>query len=301
MKIFYHDQIDLPLPEDHRFPIAKYALLRQRITAAGVIPGVDMLPGQPATIEQLTRVHTPDYVNRVQHGRLSAREIRQIGFPWSPGMFERARHSVGSTIAACRAALSEGLGLNLGGGTHHAGPDYGQGFCVFNDCAVAARVMQAEGLAQRIVILDCDVHQGNGTAEIFAGDPSVFTFSIHGQKNFPFRKKPSDLDIGLPDDAGDAIYLDALEEGVDRALTAAGAGLAIYLAGADPYAGDRLGRLAVTKRGLARRDGFVLDACRAAGLPLAIVMAGGYGKNVEDTVDIHYQTIRLAVEMERAG
>ncbi|MFN2169084.1 MAG: histone deacetylase [Anaerolineae bacterium] len=301
MKIYYHDHITLPLPEGHRFPMPKYALLRQRITAAAIIPEGDILPGPAATYEQLTRVHTPDYVDRVRDGRLSEREIRQIGFPWSPGMFQRARHSVGSTIAACRAALSEGYGLNLGGGTHHAGPDYGQGFCVFNDCAVAARAIQAEGLAERIVIVDCDVHQGNGTAEIFAGDPTVFTFSIHGQKNFPFRKKPGDLDIGLPDDADDPIYLDALEEGVDRALAAAGADLAIYLAGADPYAGDRLGRLAVTKRGLAQRDRYVLDACRAAGLPVAIAMAGGYGKNIEDTVDIHFQTVQLAAEIERAG
>lgn len=300
MKIYYHDHVTLPLPDGHRFPMPKYALLRQRIMAAGLTPEEDLLSGPAATVEQLTRVHTPDYVERVRHGRLSQAEIRQIGFPWSPGMFKRARRSVGSTIAACRAALGGGYGLNLGGGTHHAGPDYGQGFCVFNDCAVAARAMQAEGLAGRIVILDCDVHQGNGTAEIFAGDPTVFTFSIHGQKNFPFRKKPSDLDIGLPDDADDPIYLDALEEGIDRALAAAGADLAIYLAGADPYAGDRLGRLAVTKRGLAQRDRYVLDACRAAGLPVAIAMAGGYGKNVEDTVDIHFQTVQIVAEMARS-
>lgn len=300
MKIFYHDNVLLPLPEGHRFPMPKYALLRQRIMEAGLVADGDLAPGPAATEEQLTRVHTADYVDRVRHGRLSDREIRQIGFPWSPGMFERARHSVGSTIAACRTALTGEIGLNLGGGTHHAGPDYGQGFCVFNDCAVAARAMQAEGLAERIVILDCDVHQGNGTAEIFTDDPSVFTFSIHGQKNFPFRKKPGDLDIGLPDDADDPIYLDALEEGVDRALAAAGADLAIYLAGADPYADDRLGRLAVTKRGLAQRDRYVLAACQAAQLPVAIAMAGGYGKNIEDTVDIHFQTVRLAAEMARS-
>ncbi len=301
MKLFYHDHVTLPLPDGHRFPMPKYGLLRQRIMADGIVNNGAILPGPAATHEQLTRVHTADYVNRVKDGRLSEREIRQIGFPWSPGMYERARRSVGSTIAACRAALAEGYGLNLGGGTHHAGPDYGQGFCVFNDSAVAARAMQAEGLAGRIVILDCDVHQGNGTAEIFANDPTVFTFSIHGQKNFPFRKKPGDLDIGLPDDADDPIYLDALEEGVDRALAAAGADLAIYLAGADPYASDRLGRLAITKRGLAQRDRYVFDACRAAGLPLAIAMAGGYGKNIEDTVDIHFQTVQLAADLERSG
>jgi len=300
MKIFYHDHFTLPLPDGHRFPMPKYALLRQRIMDAGLVTDGDLAPGPAATYEQLTRVHTAGYVDRVRHGRLSDREIRQIGFPWSPGMFERARHSVGSTIAACRAALTGEVGLNLGGGTHHAGPDYGQGFCVFNDSAVAARAMQDEGLAERIVILDCDVHQGNGTAEIFADDPAVFTFSIHGARNFPFRKKPSDLDVALDDDADDPIYLDALEAGVDRALASAGADLAIYLAGADPYADDRLGRLAVTKRGLGRRDRYVLGACQAAGLPVAIAMAGGYGKNIADTVDIHFQTVQIVAEMENS-
>jgi acetoin utilization deacetylase AcuC-like enzyme len=300
MKIYYHDHVTLPLPDGHRFPMPKYALLRQRIAAAGLIPAEDIQPGPAATVEQLTRVHSADYIDRVRRGRLSQAEIRQIGFPWSPGMFERARRSTGSTIAACQAALAGEFGLNLGGGTHHAGHDYGQGFCVFNDSAVAARAMQTKGLVKRVVILDCDVHQGNGTADIFAGDPTVYTFSIHGQKNFPFRKKPSDLDIGLPDDADDPIYLDALEEGVDRALAAAKADLAIYLAGADPYADDRLGRLAITKRGLAQRDRYVLDACRAAGLPVAIAMAGGYGKNIEDTVDIHFQTVQLVAELEKS-
>ena len=297
MKIYYHDHFVLPLPAGHRFPMPKYALLRQRVKAAGIIAEEDLTPGPAATDEQLTRAHTPEYVDRVQHGRLSDREMRQIGFPWSPGLVERSRRSVGSTIAACRAALRDGLAINLAGGTHHAGPDYGQGFCVFNDSAVAARAMQAEGLTGRIVILDCDVHQGNGTAEIFAGDPTVFTFSIHGAKNFPFRKKPSDLDVALDDDADDPIYLDALEEGVNRALELAEADMAIYLAGADPYAGDRLGRLAITKRGLAQRDRFVLGACQAAGLPVTIAMAGGYGTNIDDTVDIHFQTVRLAAEM----
>ena len=275
----------------------KYALLRQRVTAEGVITQEDLTPGPAATDKQLTRAHTLDYVDRVQHGRLSDREIRQIGFPWSPGLVERSRRSVGSTIAACRAALRDGLAVNLAGGTHHAGPDYGQGFCVFNDSAVAARAMQDENLARRFIILDCDVHQGNGTAEIFAGDHTVFTFSIHGAKNFPFRKKPSDLDVALDDDADDPIYLDALESGVTRALELAEADMAIYLAGADPYAGDRLGRLAITKRGLAQRDRFVLESCRAAGLPVAIAMAGGYGTNIDDTVDIHFQTVRLAAEL----
>ncbi|KPK07124.1 MAG: deacetylase [Anaerolineae bacterium SG8_19] len=297
MKIFYHDHFVLPLPQGHRFPMPKYALLRQRVMEERLIPLEDLQVGPAATDEQLTRAHDPEYVRRVKEGQLSHQEIRQIGFPWSPGLVERSRRSVGSTIAACRSALEGGLGVNLAGGTHHAGPDYGQGFCVFNDSAVATRAMQAEGRVVNVVILDCDVHQGNGTADIFATDPTVFTFSIHGAKNFPFRKKPSDLDIALDDDADDPIYLDALELGVKQALELAGADLAIYLAGADPYAGDRLGRLAVTKRGLAERDRFVLNACRSAGLPVAIVMAGGYGQRVEDTVDIHFQTVSIAASM----
>ena len=274
----------------------KYALLRQRIVAAGIVPPEAMHVGPSATDEELTRAHTEEYVHRVKEGLLSKKEIRRIGFPWSPGLVERSRRSVGSTIAACRSALESGLGINLAGGTHHAGPDYGQGYCVFNDSAVAARAMQAEGQAKRVVIFDCDVHQGNGSAAIFSDDPSVYTFSIHGAKNFPFHKTPGDFDIALDDDSDDPIYLDALERGLEQAREEAQADLAIYLAGADPYADDRLGRLAITKRGLAERDQMVLNACRSADLPVAIAMAGGYGKRVEDTVDIHFQTVSLAAE-----
>lgn len=297
MKIFYHDQFVLPLPDSHRFPMPKYVLLRQRVVEAGLVSAENLVVGPAATHEELHRAHDPEYVRRVEMGELTAKEIRRIGFPWSSQLFERSRRSVGSTIAACRAALSEGLGINLAGGTHHAGRDYGQGFCVFNDSAVAAKTVQAEELAKRVVILDCDVHQGNGTALIFAGDPTVFTFSIHGARNFPFHKEKSDLDVALDDDADDAVFLDALEWGVPQAIEQAQADLAIYLAGADPYADDRLGRLAVTKRGLAERDRFVLEQCRRAGLPVAIAMAGGYGKQIEDTVDIHFRTVKTAVEM----
>jgi acetoin utilization deacetylase AcuC-like enzyme len=296
LKVYYHDNFVLPLPENHRFPMPKYALLRQRVVEAGIVRPEAMHIGPSATDEELTRAHTEEYVHRVKEGLLSEKEIRRIGFPWSPGLVERSRRSVGSTIAACRSALESGLGINLAGGTHHAGSDYGQGYCVFNDSAVAARAMQTEGQVKQVVIIDCDVHQGNGTAAIFSGDPSVYTFSIHGAKNFPFRKTPGDLDIGLDDDADDPIYLDALEMGLEQALEEAQADLAIYLAGADPYADDRLGRLAITKRGLAERDRLVLSACRSNNLPVAIAMAGGYGKRVEDTVDIHYQTVSLAAE-----
>jgi acetoin utilization deacetylase AcuC-like enzyme len=293
MKLFYTDHFVLPLPPEHRFPMAKYALLRQRV-AATLVPPHELLVPEPATDEQLTRVHDPEYVRRVQDGELTEKEQRRIGFPWSPAMAERARRSVGATLAACRAALAEGVSGNLAGGTHHAFRDHGEGYCVFNDSAVAVRAMQAEGRARRVVILDCDVHQGNGTAAIFAGDSTVFTFSIHGAKNFPFHKEHSTLDVELPDGADDAAYLEALEGGVRRAVELAGADLALYLAGADPYADDRLGRLSVSKRALAERDRIVLGYCRAAGLPVAIAMAGGYARQVEDTVDIHFQTLTAA-------
>lgn len=294
MKIFYHDQFVLPLPENHRFPMEKYSLLRQRVVAARLVPPGDLAIPAPAGDKELHRAHRPAYVERVQSGALSPQEIRRIGFPWSPAMVERSRRSVGSTLAAGPFALQDGVAVNLAGGTHHAGPDWGQGFCVFNDAAVAARAWQAAGLVQRVLILDCDVHQGNGTAAICRGDDTIFTFSIHGARNFPFHKEPGDLDIGLEDGAGDEVYLAALAGGVGQAISRARADIAIYLAGADPYGGDRLGRLALTKAGLAARDRLVLDACRRAGLPVVVAMAGGYGRDIHDTVDIHFTTVSLA-------
>lgn len=294
MKIFYHDQFVLPLPDNHRFPMEKYALLRQRVVAARLVPPGDLAVPAPAGDADLLRAHTPGYVERVKTGALSPQEVRRMGFPWSPALVERSRRSVGSTIAAGRAALQDGVGVNLAGGTHHAGPDWGQGFCVFNDAAVAARAWQAAGLVRRVVILDCDVHQGNGTAAICRGDETIFTFSIHGARNFPFHKEPGDLDIGLEDGTGDEEYLQALERGVEQALALARADIAIYLAGADPHEGDRLGRLALSKAGLAARDRLVFEACRRAGLPVVVAMAGGYGRSVADTVDIHFETVRLA-------
>jgi acetoin utilization deacetylase AcuC-like enzyme len=299
MKIFYCDGFPLSLPAGHRFPIQKYALLREAVIAADLPGPVELLVPAPAGDEQLLRAHDGDYVQRVTAGQLTPQEIRRIGLPWSPQLVARARCSAGGTIAACRAALSEGLAVSLAGGTHHAFRDHGQGYCVFNDSAVAARAMQAEEAARRAVILDCDVHQGNGTAAITADDSSIFTFSIHAAHNFPFHKERSDLDVELADGTGDAAYLEALEGGLRRALDLAGADLAIYLAGADPYAGDRLGRLALSKAGLADRDRLVLGMCRAAGLPAAVVLAGGYGRRIEDTVDIHLETVRIAVEMQR--
>lgn len=300
LKAFYSDHFVLPLPDGHRFPMRKYSLLRERVTESGLIYPGDMQAPEPASDEQLCLVHHTDYLDRVKMGALSEQEIRRIGFPWSPQMVERSRRSVGGTIAACRATLQDGQAVNLAGGTHHAYPDHGEGFCVFNDTAVAARVMQLEGHAGNILILDCDVHQGNGTAAIFRGDPSVFTFDIHAAKNYPFHKEQADLDIALPDGCSDDLYLEALQNGMVRALDRSRADLAIYLAGADPFSGDRLGRLALSKAGLAERDRLVYSFCQRIGLPVATVMAGGYAREIEDTVDIHLATVRLAVQLSGA-
>ncbi len=294
MQIFATDAFVLPLPPGHRFPMDKYARLRARVEAARL---GDLQVPPAATREQLGLAHDPDYIERVHAGTLSVKETRELGFPWSPAMVERSLRSTGATIAACRAALRDGLAVNLAGGTHHAFRDRGEGYCVFNDAAVAARVMQSERRAARIVIVDCDVHQGNGTAAIFADDPSVFTLSLHGARNFPFIKPASDLDVHLPDGTGDDDYLRALTVALADALPRSGATLAIYLAGADPFLGDRIGRLALTKEGLARRDHLVLATCRDAGLAVAVTMAGGYAHDIDDIVDIHYTTVELAARL----
>jgi acetoin utilization deacetylase AcuC-like enzyme len=297
MKVFCTDQFPLPLPDGHRFPMPKYALLRQRVIESGLFSSDELCVPAGATDEDILRVHDAVYLRRVQNGELTAKELRRIGFPWSPQMVERSRRSSGATIAACRAAMRDGMAMSLAGGTHHAFRDRGEGYCVFNDSAIAARAMQAEGRAQRIVIIDCDVHQGNGTAAIFANDPTVFTYSIHGAKNFPFHKEVSDLDVALPDGADDVMYMAALGQSLPAVLDLARADLAIYLAGADPYFDDQFGRMKLTKQGLAQRDRFVLESCRATDLPVAITMAGGYARRVEDTADIHFQTVTIAAEM----
>jgi acetoin utilization deacetylase AcuC-like enzyme len=296
LKAYHADEFVLPLPPDHRFPINEYGLLRKRVAEAGLTQPGGPLVSPAATEDEILRVHTPDYWHRLREGRLTTKEMRRIGFPWSPELVKRSRRSSGGTIAACRAALREGVAVNLAGGTHHAFADHGEGFCVLNDVAIAVRAMQAEGLASRTAIVDCDVHQGNGTAAIMSGDPTVFTFSIHGARNFPFRKEPSDLDVELDDGADDAAYLAALLEGLDIALHGNAPDLVVYLAGADPYQGDRLGRLALTKAGLAQRDEMVFSACLVTGVPVAVVMAGGCADPISHTVDIHFHTVQLAGE-----
>ncbi len=294
MQLFYTDVFVLPLPPGHRFPMEKYARLRESLLASGEFHEGDFHLPHAATDEELGRAHHPAYIQAVSAGLLPEKAQKAIGFPWSPGMVERSRRSAGATLAACRAALADGVSANLAGGTHHAFRDRGEGFCVFNDAAVAARAMQAEGRARRVLIVDCDVHQGNGTASILRGDDSIFTFSIHGARNFPFDKEQSDLDIELPDGCSDAAYLLRLNEGLDTALDLACPDLVIYLAGADPYRDDRLGRLALSFDGLAERDRTVFARCQARRLPVAIAMAGGYARQIEDTVRIHTTTIRLA-------
>ena len=306
MRAYYADHFVLPLPAGHTFPMEKYQRLRNRLVAE--LPGIRLAEALPASEGELALAHTPRYVTAVLEGQLSHAEQREIGFPWSPRMAERARRSVGATVAAARSALfaGEGVAANLAGGTHHAQSDKGSGYCVFNDVAVAARLMQAEwhrrapgrGLL-RVVVIDLDVHQGNGTAAIFRNDDTVVTLSVHGAKNFPFRKEASDIDVDLPDGCTDAPYLEAVDGALEtlwRRHETAGhtPGLAFYLAGADPHEGDRLGRLKVSAAALAERDRRVFTACRARGIPVAVSMAGGYGRNIDDSVSVHLGTLRVA-------
>jgi acetoin utilization deacetylase AcuC-like enzyme len=306
LRAFYTDRFVLPLPLGHRFPMVKYARLRERCLAEGIVAPGEMEEPPAAAWDELGLVHDAGYLEAVASGTLPPLDQRRIGFPWTSEMVERSRRSVGATLAAARVALAEaegagwGVAVNLAGGTHHAHPAHGEGFCVFNDAAVAIRVLQREGLVARAAVVDCDVHQGNGTAAVFAADPTVFTFSIHGGNNYPFRKARSTVDVELPDRAGDDAFLAALDLHVPALLADFRPGLAIYLAGADPWRDDRYGRLSMSKEGLAERDRRVLAACRDAGVPVAVAMAGGYGRDTEDTVDVHVATLRAAAELRAA-
>lgn len=304
MKLYYADHFVLPLPAGHRFPMEKYARLRARLRDSGLFADDDFRVPAAASDAEILRAHGAGYLARVSGGALDAAEVRRIGFPWSEAMVERSRRSAGATLAACRSALGREGGsacaANLAGGTHHAHRDFGSGFCVFNDAAIAALAMRAEGRAGRIAIVDCDVHQGDGTATILAGTPEIFTCSLHGARNFPFHKQASGLDVELPDGTGDAAYLAALDAALDTVFARAHPELVIYLAGADPYAGDRLGRLALSIDGLRMRDERVLGACRAAGVAVAVAMAGGYAQPIEDTVTIHFNTLCTAARTMRA-
>lgn len=294
MRCFYSDTFVLPLPDGHRFPMAKYARLRELLLRERVVGPADLHEAPRASFEDLRLVHTPAYIEAVFSGTLPRDMQRRIGFPWSPEMVERSRRSVGATMAAARAALEDGCSASLAGGTHHAFADRGEGYCVFNDVAIAARALQRDTGVRRIAVVDCDVHQGNGTAAIFAGDDSVFTLSLHGANNFPFTKERGDLDIALPDGAGDEAYLDALRGALERVL-GFGPEMVFYLAGADPYEGDRFGRLRLTIGGLRRRDALVIEGCRQAGIPITLTMSGGYADDVETIARIHANTIHVAV------
>ena len=272
----------------------KYRMLRDR--AAAVAAGLEFHEASTTPDGVLALAHHPDYIRRVQAGLLTAAEQKRIGFPWSLEMVERSRRATGATISACRAAFQDGVAVNLAGGTHHAHADHGEGFCVFNDSAIAARLMQAERRASRVAVVDLDVHQGNGTASILQHDDSVFTLSLHGELNYPFAKAVSDLDIGLVDGTTDEAYLAALDGALDHVFAQFAPQLIIFLAGADPHEGDRLGRLKLSFNGLARRDRMVFERANRQQVPVAVTMAGGYGTDIATTVAAHLQTISIAAE-----
>lgn len=294
MKVFYSDPFTFPLPETHRFPLAKYRMLRERVAAWSYDTGVELLLAPRATRDELLLVHTPAYVDAFCAGSLDALAQQRIGFPWSHELVERSLRSCGGTLAAARTALVEGAATYLAGGTHHARADRGAGYCVFNDCAVGARIVQREGGCERVLVVDTDVHQGDGTAAIFADDPSVFTFSIHGSDNFPADKARSDLDIALPSRCGDEAYLAALQSGLAEAVTRSRPQFVFYLSGADPLVGDRLGKLAVSADALRRRDAMVFATLRMLAAPWVTVMGGGYGLDLERTVDVYEATVLAA-------
>ena len=297
MKAFYTDHFVLPLPAGHRFPMEKYSRLRDLV---GELTGVDLIEAPAASDTQILYAHDPSYLIKVIEGKLSPQEQKEIGFPWSEKMVERSRRSAGATVAAAKMALNEGIAINLAGGTHHAYRDMGSGFCVFNDSAIAARALQKEIRSNlKVAIIDLDVHQGNGTASILENDPTIFTLSIHGENNFPFKKEVSDLDLGLADGCDDSTYLNALTESLNDLGDRFKTDFVIYLAGADPHEDDRLGRLKLSKEGMRLRDEAVLAYALDRKLPLAISMAGGYGKEIGSTVDLHFQTIKTALQFQK--
>jgi acetoin utilization deacetylase AcuC-like enzyme len=300
MKLFYSDTFELPLPAGHRFPMAKYGRLRERVLAAAWSGACQLELPPAATDTELLLVHCPEYLRRVTQGELSVLEQKRIGFPWSEKMVERCRRSTGASIAASQAALPDRVAVNMAGGTHHAMPDAGSGYCVFNDVAVAARVLQEQWSVERVLFIDLDVHQGNGTAAVTAADPTLFSFSMHGDNNFPFRKTPSDLDVALPDGTSDDDYLAALQTALSKIETVFKPDFVFYVAGADAWEGDRLGKLRLSKAGLKTRDVMVFDWCRARQLPVSVCMAGGYAPNIDDIVDIHFATIETAHQYARS-
>jgi acetoin utilization deacetylase AcuC-like enzyme len=297
VKAFYTDHFVLPLPAGHRFPMEKYSRLRGLVSK---LSDLELVEAPSATDTQILYAHDPSYLIKVIEGKLSPQEQREIGFPWSAQMVERSRRSAGATVAAAKTALKEGIAANLAGGTHHAYRDTGSGFCVFNDSAIAARTLQKEVSQHlKIAVIDLDVHQGNGTASILQNDPSIFTLSMHGENNFPFKKEESDLDVGLADGCNDESYLQSLSASLDQLDARFKANCLVFLAGADPHEGDRLGRLKISKNGMRLRDEMVFEYALGRQLPFTFSMAGGYGKEIESTVDIHFQTIKTALQFQK--
>jgi acetoin utilization deacetylase AcuC-like enzyme len=290
-KIFYSPYYYADIGEGHVFPIRKFELVRDVLVEEGTLRPEEIIEPEPANTEDLLLVHTEDYITRLIDGTLTAKEIRKLGLPWSQSLVRRSLHAISGTINASRRALLDSISSNLAGGTHHAYPDRGEGFCVLNDVAVAIKVLQREGLAKRFLIVDCDVHQGNGTAFIFKDAPEIFTFSMHGAKNYPLFKEESTLDIELADKTSDAEFLETLSEALPRVITH-DPDLIFYLAGADPYENDKLGRLGLSIDGLRKRDEMVLAFAKSHGVPIVTTMSGGYAMDIEDTVEIHCNTIR---------
>ncbi len=297
MRVFHCDAYAVPLPPGHRFPMPKYRLLRERLLEEGTLGEEDLTASRPIELDALLLAHDRAYVEAVVCGGLGEAEVRRLGFPWSDQLVLRSRSSVYGTVAAARDALCNGVAGNLAGGTHHAFAGHGEGYCVFNDHAVAARLLQLEGRIDRAVVVDLDVHQGNGTAAIFAADETVFTFSMHGARNYPFRKQRSSLDVELADGCEDPEYLELLALHLPAALDAAGADILFYQAGVDPLAQDALGRLRLTHRGLRTRDRLVLTAARDRGIPVVLTLGGGYAKPLEASVEAHCGTYREAKDV----
>jgi acetoin utilization deacetylase AcuC-like enzyme len=296
MLVCYTPRYYADIGEGHVFPIRKFELVCRKLLAEGTLRAEDLFEPQPAALADVLLVHTDDYVTRLRAGALTERERRRLGLPWSKALVRRSFLAASGTINAARFARAAGVGSNLAGGTHHAFADHGEGFCVLNDVAISIRALRRDGLINRAAVVDLDVHQGNGTATIFAADSTVFTFSMHGAKNYPLFKARSTLDVELADGTGDDVYLRALAENLPRVF-AHEPDLVFYLGGADPYAGDRLGRLSLSVAGLRERDEFVLRECRRRGVPVATVMSGGYAANIDDTVEIHCNTIRAVREI----
>ena len=300
VRVFYTPRYYADIGEGHIFPIRKFELVRDRLWREGTLRPEQIVEPPPAPLADVLLVHTEDYITRLRAGALTTREIRRLGLPWSKALVRRSFLATGGTLGAARNALADRIGANLAGGTHHAFADHGEGFCVLNDVAVAIRVLLRDGLIARAAIVDCDVHQGNGTATIFADDPGVFTFSMHGAKNYPLFKAPSSLDVELADGTTDDEYLTMLTAHLPRVFAHA-PDIIFYLGGADPYAGDKLGRLNLTIAGLRARDELVLRACREGGVPVVTVMSGGYAADINDTVEIHCNTIRVACSLFKAA